>query len=223
MAGIALSKRVLVNKANSNIVLVAAAASFVVIFSLVASKTLISQMNYQNHVISAKKTALKQLKSDIQATGPLVTSYKIFDGTLQNIIGGTSTGTAANDGTNSTLILDALPSKYDFPALATSIEKLISARGLQIQDIQGTDDEVAQSANQSSTTPKPVPMPFQLTVLGNYTALQGLIADFQNSIRPFQIQSVDLSGAESNMTLTLTAQTFYQPEKDLNITTKVVK
>ena len=223
MPSLSLTKRALVSKANSSIVIVAAVASFVVIFSLVASKTLISQMNYQNHVISAKKTALKQLKADIQATDPLVASYKTFDGTLQNIIGGTSTGTGANDGTNSTLILDALPSKYDFPALATSVEKLISARGLQIQVIQGTDDEVAQSANQSSTTPQPVPMAFQVTVVGNYTALQGLIADFQNSIRPFQIQTIDLSGDESNMTLTLTAQTFYQPEKDLNITTKVVK
>ena len=194
-----------------------------IIFSLVASKTLVSQAMYQNRVSSAKKQALTQLNTDIAATKKLVDSYKKFDGTATNVIGGSATGSGPNDGSNSKLVLDALPSKYDFPALATSLEKVIDNRGLQIQSIQGTDDEVAQQGNQSSTTPQPIAMPFQITVVGNYASIKGLITDFRNSIRPFQIQTITISGGEDNMTLELAAQTFYQPERDFNIGTKVIK
>lgn len=218
-----LTKRGLVNKTNSTIVAVTAVAAFIIIFLLVISKTLLSQAMYQNRVVAQKKGALTLLKADITASKALVESYSTFNSATQNIIGGSSTGSGANDGPNSRIILDALPSSYDFPALVTSLEKIIANRGLTIQSIQGIDDEVAQQNNQTSTTPKPIAMPFQVTINGNYKALQGLIDDFQNSIRPFQILTQSFSGGENNMTLTLKAQTFYQPAKVLNIGSKVVK
>lgn len=217
------TKRGLVLKTNSTIVIVTAVAAFAIIFLLVASKTLLGQAMYQNRVAGEKKIALIQLKTDITASKALITSYNTFNGAAQNIIGGSPAGSGANDGPNSRIVLDALPSSYDFPALVTSLEKIIATRGLSIQTIQGTDDEVAQLANQSSTLPSPIAMPFQITINGNYAAIQALINDFQNSIRPFQIQKETLSGSESNMTLTLTAQTYYQPAKVFNIGSKVVK
>lgn len=217
------TKRVLVSKANTTIVVVTAIAAFITVFSLVATKTLISEAMYQNRVASAGRQTLTQLKSDITASKALVSSYQSFDSASQNIIGGSNTGTTANDGPNSKIVLDALPSSYDFPALATSLEKIITNRGLTIQSIQGTDDEVNQQNVKGSGSPVAVAMPFQISVDGNYTAIQGLINDFQNSIRPFQIQTINLSGDESDLTLSMTAQTFYQPQKDLNISTEVVK
>lgn len=217
------TKRVLIDKTNSSIVAITAIAAFVVVFALVASKTLISQAAYQNRVISAKKTAVSQLKTDIQATDSLAAAYKAFVGTSQNVLGGNPKGNGGQDGDNAKIALDALPSKYDFPALATSLEKLLTSQNVQIQSITGTDEEVTQSSDQSSPTPKPIAMPFQISVTGNYQSIQNLIDAFGRSIRPFQIQTMQLSGDQKNMTLTLTAQTFYQPEKVLNITTEVVK
>lgn len=224
MAAGITSKRALIDKTNSTVVLVTSIAAFVTVFSLVATKTLVSQAAYQNRVLKAKHVAVNQLKSDITASGQLKTSYEAFIGTGQNVLGGSPTGTGAQDGNNAQIILDALPSAYDFPALATSLEKIItSTNGLTITSITGTDDEVNQSANSSSTSPQPVPMPFQVSVTGNYQAIQSLINQFEHSIRPFQIQTFDLSGDQNNLTLNLTAQTFYQPAKSLNISTKVVK
>lgn len=219
----ALTKRGLVSKANSTIVIVTSVAAFLIIFLLVASKTLFGQAMYQDRVATAKSVALGQLKADITASTSLVTAYNKFNGASVNIIGGSSTGGGANDGPNSRIILDALPSSYDFPALVTSLEKVVGTRGLTIQSIQGVDDEVAQQLNISSPTPQPWPMPFQIVISGNYVAIQALISDFQNSIRPFQIQKESISGGESNMTLTLTAQTYYQPAKILNLGSKLVK
>jgi Tfp pilus assembly protein PilO len=217
------TKRILIDKSQTTMVVATGIAAFVLVFSLIASKSLVGQMTYQNRVISAKKAAVSQLKDNISATTTLVNSYKAFVNTNQNVLGGNPAGTGAQDGDNAKIVLDALPSKYDFPALTTSLEKLITSQNLQIQSITGTDDEVAQSANATSATPKAVPMPFQIAVTGSYQGIQNLIKEFNSSIRPFQIKTIQLAGNQDHMTLTLTAQTFYQPEKDFNVTKKVIE
>lgn len=217
------TKRTLITKANSTMVLATGIAAFVVVFSLVASKALISQASYQNRVISAKKTALKTLEDDLAARDSLVASYKNFVGTPQNVLGGNPEGSGDKDGDNAKIVLDALPSKYDFPALATSLEKLIEGQGLTILNITGTDEEITQSVNQNAAEPQPIAMPFQVQVSGSYESVQGLVDVFKRSIRPFQITKVELSGDEGSMTATIDAQTFYQPEKSLNIRSEVVQ
>ncbi|HSD56158.1 MAG TPA: hypothetical protein VLA92_03320, partial [Candidatus Saccharimonadales bacterium] len=114
-------------------------------------------------------------------------------------------------------------SKYDFPAVVTSMEKLVKAQGLTIQNITGTDEEITQAANQSSADPQPVAMPFQVQVAGSYESIRGFVDSLERSIRPFQVTKVEVSGDEGNMVATIDAQTYYQPEKGLNIKTEVVK
>jgi len=217
-----LTKRSLISKANSTIVTATAVAAFVLVFSLIASKALFSQMGYQNRVIGAKKEAVAQLKDNLEARDSLVTSYKSFVDRPQNMLGGDPTGNGPQDGDNAKIVLDALPSVYDFPALATSLEKLITSQNLQITGITGTDQELEQQAATEST-PQPVPMPFQIQVTGSYDSVKNLVDLFDRSVRPFQIQNMSLGGNQSNMTLTLSAQTYYQPEKNFKINTQVVK
>lgn len=204
-------------------VLATSLAAFILIFGLVAGKSLVGQMAYQNRVMSAKKAALKQLQSDLKARDTLAQSYGNFVDQNPNILGGDPAGTADKDGDNAKLVLDALPSKYDFPALTTSLEKIITGQNLRILGISGTDDEANQAENQTSPNPQPVPMPFQVQVSGSYTSVQSLVDVFLRSVRPFQIQTMELSGDETSMTASISAQTFYQPEKSLEIKTEVVK
>lgn len=218
------TKRALITKANSTMVYATAIAAFLVVFSAVASKALISQAAYQNRVISTKKKALSTLKSDLSAVNSLKTSYKSFVDTPRNVLGGNPAGTGDQDGDNAKIVLDALPGRYDFPALTTSLEKLIVSQGLQIQGITGTDDELAQIANQSSTVPQPVAVPFQVRVSGSYDATKSLLSVFERSIRPIQVLKVEVSGDKGGtVTTAIDAQTFYQPEKSLKIRTEVVK
>jgi len=218
------TKRALISKASSTMVYATAIAAFLVVFSAVASKALVSQALYQNRVVSAKKKALSTLKSDLSAVNNLKDSYKSFVDTPVNVLGGNPEGTGDQDGDNAKIVLDALPSKYDFPALATSLEKLITSQGLQIQAISGTDDELAQEENQESATPQPIPMAFQVRVTGSYDATKNLLSVFERSIRPIQVQKVEVSGDKGGtVTATIDAQTFYQPEKSLKIRTEVVK
>jgi hypothetical protein len=217
------TKRTLISKANSTIVIATTVAAFVLTFTLVAGKSLLSQASYQDRVIDAKKTALKRLNDDLAARTTLQASYDDFVAENPNVIAGDPKGTGPQDGDNAQIILDALPSRYDFPALTTSLEKLISSQNLTIMSISGTDEEATQGTKGTSPNPVPIAMPFQVQVSGSYDSIKNLTDVFLRSIRPLQIRTIELTGEPADMIARIEAQTFYQSEKDLNITSEVVK
>lgn len=218
------TKRTAISKSNAQVVMVVAVASFVTVFCLVAAKAVLSQNSYQSRVIKAKTTAHKQLILNIAAAGSLVSSYNSFVSPSTNIIGGSTSGSGDKDGDSGKIVLDALPSSYDFPALASSLEKIITSQNLKVSSISGIDDQVNQAANLSSPKPQPVSMPFSFSVSGaSYASIQQLINTLQSSIRPIQVDTLSLSGAANSMQTTITAHTYYQPAKNLKITKQVVK
>lgn len=223
MAGVPSIKRSLIEKSNATMVAVTSVACFVVIFCAVASWSLLDQFLYQSRIISASNATLARLKTDLDSTKSLEASYDAFVNTPSNIIGGNPAGNGPQDGSNAKIVLDALPSKYDYPALVTSLENILTSQAAQIQSITGVDDAASQAANQTSSSPSPQPMPFQVIVGGNYTTIQHVVGAFERSIRPFQVQTLELSGDQSQLVLTLNAQTYWQPTKSLDIRTKVIQ
>ncbi len=216
------TKRLQIDKANLNMVITVAVAAFLVIFSIFASRALLQSKSYQSRVIAEKSKAAKQLKANVGAVNSLVGSYKDFVNTTENVLGGNPQGAGDKDGDNAKIVLDALPSKYDFPALTSSLEKILNHPGYRIESIVGTDDEINQQ-NASSPNPNPIEIPFEVTVSGSYDSMKALLDTLQRSIRPFQVQSVGFAGNSASLRVTITATTYYQPEKNLNIRTKEVK
>ncbi|HLC91728.1 MAG TPA: hypothetical protein VJC09_01620 [Candidatus Saccharimonadales bacterium] len=217
------SKRIQIDKANAAVVVVTAISSFIVVFSLVASKALLSQRSYQSRVISKKEQARDQLKENIVTAKKLETSYKTFIDTTENIIGGNPIGQGERDGNNAQIVLDALPSSYDFPAVANSLEKLLTFKDLTIMSISGTDDELSQKSTNKAGSTQPVPIPFDVSVSGQYSSIQELVKIFESSIRPINISNIQLTGSDSKLTVNIKAQIYYQPATSLDITTKVIK
>lgn len=221
MAGSPFStKRIQINKATTTMVTVIAGAAFVTVSSLMFCRALLSQRSYQSRVISAQEKARDQLKANIDSVSSLKTQYKAFVDQTQNVLGGNPSGTGDRDGDNARIILDALPSKYDFPALATSLEKILQDGRFSVDAISGSDDEVAQSQNNSS---QPVEMPFTLAITGSYPSVQSFVATLEKSIRPIKINTLGLSGEDADLKITVEALTYYQPAKTLNISTQEVK
>lgn len=216
------TKRLAIVKANARIVATVGVAAFVTVFCLVADKAIFSQNQYQGRVTQAKQQAHDQLVKNITAANNLVTSYKTFVGGQTNVIGGSTTGTGDNDGDNAKIVLDSLPDSYDFPALASSLEKILDSLSIK-GNISGTDNQLSQSSS-STANPQPVSMPFTISATDiSYTAVQQLIARLQASIRPMQIDTLDLAGAPSSMTMTINGHTYFQPGKSLSITTETVR
>lgn len=229
MAALKLNKKKLqIDKANQTIFVVLSVSVFVVIFCGFTLKALLIQRSYQAKVITQKEAALKQLLANVKAADELDASYQDFVGKPTNVIGGYATGQADRDGDNARIVLDALPSKYDFPALVTSLEKILNDPAYNITGITGTDDEIAQTAiaQNGSGAPQPVVIPFSIGVKGSPEAIAKLIVTLEHSIRPIKVTQFKLNTAtadDKSLDVSITANTFYQPEKVYTITTKDVK
>jgi hypothetical protein len=221
-------------------VITIAITAFVIIFTLTSSKTLYSQLQYQNKVVNAKQHSLDELKADVTAEKQLIGSYSTFVKTNQNVIGGSLTGNGQNAGDNGKIVLDALPSQYDYPALTSSVQYLLGLSGNNIDSIAGVDEQASQSGGSAAasaaaeaTTATPttaaalpgaaIAMPFQFSVDGPYSNIQNLFLIFEHSIRPVPIQTITITGDQTDLNLTATAQSYYQPEKAFSITTEAIQ
>lgn len=216
------TKHAQIDKAQVTMVAAVSVAVFLTIFAAISVYSLSQKRSYQDRVIAAREKARDQLDQNIQASNQLTESYKQFVSEPENIIGGSATGSGDRDGDNARIVLDALPSKYDYPALMTSLEKVIKQRGLSIDSISGTDDEIAQL--QASDSSQTVEMPFDVTVRGDYAKIQDIIKLFERSIRPFNIQEITFKAVDDKeITATVKAKSYFQPEKKLEFKTEVIK
>jgi hypothetical protein len=206
-------KRLMISNANSIMLAAVALTSATVVFSGFASKGLYKQSSFQKRVITERKKSLKQLQDNVSSAKSLVESYRAFDANKESFL--------ANADNNTRLTLDALPSKYDFPALTASVEKILTAGGYPVEAISGIDNET--TAQQDSPKPVATAQPFSVTTRGTYGSIQKLIKDFERSIRPIKIKKIELAGSDASVRAIIDADTYYQPEKKLEIQTKVVK
>lgn len=212
------TKRTQLDKDKTKIFIILSIAAVVTIGSLVIAKGFFSQGGYIKKVTSQKEQAVKQLKDNQQAVQTLTEAYETFSSQSPNLLGGMPSSTDQRGGSNADLVLDALPNRYDFPALASSIERLLS--GYDIRGISGVDDSLTQQAMSASG---PVEIPFSVDVRANYDGLKQLISSFDRSIRPFHISRLELSGNNDSLNISIQAKSFYQPEMGLKITESQVQ
>jgi Pilus assembly protein, PilO len=210
----ASEKRVLIDKANTSMFVAITVTCAVFVFSVVSVKSIVAQSSHRSRVIKDKKLAASTLTDNDKEIGKLIDSYKAFENAPESVI-----RTADK---NSKIVLDSLPPKYDFPALASSLEKILTDGGYGINGISGSDNELVNKDIQSAT-PTPVEMPFTLSVSGDYAKVRSLVTDLERSIRPIYLTNLSLSGSATDAKLTVMAKTYYQPGKNLEISTKVVK
>ncbi len=219
------TKRLLVIKANTQVIIIISGAVAIATFSLIASRALLNQQSYQGRVIDKKSKALVQIKKNVDAVTKLKTAYSSFQNETVNVIGGKAVGVGSNDGDNAKIVLDALPSKYDFPAFASSIEKVYYSSPLfKLESFGGgTDDEIGQLGVKISPKVAPVDMNFSMSFSGNHKSILAALDTLQRSIRPIKITALQLGGSDDQMTMSVTAKTYYQPGIVRSTKTEVIK
>jgi Tfp pilus assembly protein PilO len=205
------TKQSLVDKDNNSILITLSIASFIVVFCLISANSLYSRINYQNKVIKLRNSAATQLESNVSSVNSLVSSYNKFEAQNPSVVGPAK---------NSIMVLDALPSKYDFPALVTSLSFLMKQSGLTVNSINGTDAEI--SAVQTSPNPTLIPINFSISGTGSYGSVSAFLKNIEKSIRPIIINNVSFTGSDTKLTVTIRASTYYQPEKIFKITNSLV-
>lgn len=206
-------KHVQIEKTNALMLAIIGVAAAVLSFTLVSSISFGRRLNYQSRVINARVDAEKQLKSNMEAIEKLISSYENFDSASESVI-----GTADR---NSKIVLDALPSKYDFPALAASMEKIVKVTG-GIQSVSVVGSDLEATAEQNSINPVPIEIPISISGNASYESIQKLLDNLQKSIRPFNINKISMSGKQDSMSFNITMTTYYMPEKNLEIPLKEI-
>jgi acetolactate synthase regulatory subunit len=222
-------KHTQINKANNMMNIVIAFAAVVITFSLISTKALLSQSSYQHKALGEKNKAVKQLQENVTAANSLKTQYDVFEQANPNMIGGKGgedPGDGPKDGDNARIVLDALPSSYDFPALISSLEKIFDNANVDIQNISGTDQGDAvndTNANADPTTTAAIPISISANLKTTYENSLNLIKDFERSIRPFNIKTINITGSAKEVNLDIQVDTYYQPGVSLQIQQKDLK
>lgn len=217
-------KHAIIDKTNTRIVATVAVAVFIVIFCLFSIRSLVSQGLYQNRVISEKKDALSELKKNRSAITELQESYESFNSEVVNVLGGNPSGDGPTDGENVKIVLDSLPSEYDYPALSSSIEKILSENGYTIDSIGGTEDpSQVQAGSETVSDPVPIEISYPIAVDSDALGIRLLLEKTEKSIRPFVIESFELSGSGSNLSAEISMKTYYMPATGFSVGSKVVR
>jgi len=209
-----------VDRENTKIVSAVGGAAFIVVFALFSGQALISQSLYQSSVISEKESTLDQLKENQESVDDLKNLYTAFVGETENVIGGNPDGEGAKDGDNAKIVLDALPGEYDYPGLASSVEKILTDGGYRIESIGGTEDAGLGSGADSST---PIDIPYPFSVSAAPSATEELLKTLEQSIRPVYVDSLTIRSSEAGLRTSFGVRTFYQPSVDFSLGEKVVR
>lgn len=199
------TKRQAIASAKSTVLTTVIIASIVVSFSIVTLNFMRNLYSYNDRVINEKEAARDTLLANIESIAVLKEKFATFE----------SGDVASKE------VLDALPSRYDFAALVTSVDSLAKRGGVQLKSFVG-DDENA-TALKSATVPTPLPIGFRVTVEGQYEDVQKFIDVLERSIRSMQINSIELSGSDQLMKADMSVTTYYQPEFNLQLEKKVVQ
>lgn len=201
-------KRKLINKANSQIFLAVILSSVVVSAGLVSLKFLNDLRNYQSRVIAAQEETRDQLIANIESANEISEAFVEFD----------AGEISAEE------VLSALPSKYDYPALATSIDKLAGFSDATLESFAGEDEEAEISSSvQVSAQPEPYEIQLSMSVTGSYKDIQNYLKVLERSIRPMKINDLSLSGSDSNMEADLSVSTYYQPKDQLEFSKRTIQ
>lgn len=202
-----LGKREQIQQANSTILIVVAIASMVVAFALVMGNFLWQQKGYNDRVYKEKRLARDTLEQNVINARELEEKYKDIEDSKS--LAGPQT------------ILDALPGNYDNPALRTSIESLVKRNSLSIESLTSVDQE--GKVEEKSITPVPVAIPFSVTVVGSYEKVRNFVTDLERTIRPMKVNAMTLTGSDKDMKAELSVDTYFQPTREVGITTKEVQ
>lgn len=195
------TKRLQIEKSKRTIFLSIIIASIVASLSIVTTKFLWDLGRHYTHVIDEKEQARDTLKSNLANAQELKSKFEQFDN--------------ASDQITSQTVLDALPSKYDYPAMVTSIDALAKRSGVSVEALSGED--LGDSALTTQTDPQAVAMPVTVTAVGTYADLETFITNLHRSIRPFTVKTIEIRGTDQVTKADILIETYYQPAVNLEV------
>ena len=199
-------KRAKIDRANSTVFIAVTISAVIIMFSVMSIRFLWQKKSYNDRVIGAKTKTRASIEENISSLDQLASQFPDLQKRATN-----------NDKT----ILHALPPTYDYAALVTSMEFLADQSGVKLDSGVGTDQSATAIKEQNTSQPQEIAL--SLNVRGSYEAISKYIDNLERSIRPVIITGADFSGSNGDLKATLTAKTYYQPARSLEVTMEEVR
>lgn len=214
------TKRAMISKDSQIVLIFAIIASIVVSACGVLGWSFVEDITYNGRVIGELSATNVALKDNKKASEKI--KYELGklnnDSTLRQL-------RASSDDTALQVILDAMPTKDSRSSLAASLQnEILSRSGASVQTINVNDASSAENKigvnNKAASGLQPIE--FSIVLLGDETAIQNTLRDMERTIRPIMVTNMTINSG-SELRVTITARTFYNPLIKYNLTDKKVE
>lgn len=223
---VALRKRTQISKANKVMFIWIAGASALVSFALVTSFFLGQKLIFNEKVLFEKNKTVGVLSINNGAVDELATNVRALD--ADEALGLAK----ANEKDQAIqVILDALPSDANSPALGASLQiKLLAGipgltlESLQVNPVEGIESLTPGTVEDASATAaSDNQITFRFAISGTEDALRTALINLERSIRTIDITSLVIESQGDIQLMTVTGRAFYEPAKNVVLYDKVVK
>lgn len=232
---VAIRKRTQIAHANRTMFIWVAAVSVLFGFAVVASMFLVQMITFNEKVIKEKNNTIAILKANNQNIVTLKEQVRVLD--TNKVLDGIK---ASNSDNALQVILDALPSEANSPALGASLQtKLLNVPGvtldaMNVEPVAGVEslgeDSAAAPVDESGLTQTSIN--FTFSVVGNEADLRTLLQKIERSIRTISITTMKIEKQSSTnidgsvneaLVLKVTGKAYYEVEKKIELKDKTIK
>lgn len=176
-------------------------ALLVVIIGVFASKELIGRALHNGKVLSKKQAASQQLDRNLEAAPRLVDSYRQL-------------------GPGQPVLAAALPNGADFSGLVALLETAAADAGIRLTSVTPA---TATADDEKEGEQKPEQLRFVMATTGSYVSLQSFMRNLEMSARPIRVDTMQITGVGSSLSVSIGATSYYQPKASLKLKTEYVK
>lgn len=195
-------------------------ASVICSVSIVFSIIMIQRILFINKVIDEKSKSLKVLTTNNTAITNLRKEIQNLNYD-ENLI----SSKAQQTDQAVQVILDALPVDANYAALGSSLQRVLLANSTGVQINSFSVGQLSSSVGVASTKiPGAYEMAFNFSALGSSANIVEFLKKLERSIRVIDSVSYNISGTSPDkISLVFNGVVYYQPNKVLQITEKVIK
>lgn len=219
---VALRKRQQIENASKTMFLWVAGAAAIVGIALVLSFSLFERISFNQRVISEKNDTATTLHKNNETIEELKENIRVLN-TNEALVD----TPRAEDSEPISAILDGLPSTANSSALGASLQQKLLVSGgvsidsLTVDPIAGVEDDEDGDSGAGDNE-----ITFQFVVsagAGQADGLKQILRNIEKSIRVIDLTSLTIEQQNDKITLSAEGRAFYQPEKDVKLTEKVVR
>lgn len=220
----ALRKRAQIAKANRTMFIWIAVSSAVIGVAIVLIIFLAQNLFYNERLLAEKNKTISVLEANNSAIPGLKSEVRVLD-TNEAL----AAARAKESDQTLQVILDALPSDANSPALGASLQSKLLAgipglvvESLQVDPVVGVESLSDGAVVNASSGAPAYEITFQFAVSGSPEALELVLQNLERSIRLIDVRTLRIETQGSSQLMTINARAFYEPARVLELTDKVV-